>query len=106
VPLAPSDTAAPSAAAIDTLLDRPYRTLRLAWVPELRLLRARSCVTPIPCYSLTALGELQTLLADIAARAPLVRHFVLSSDVPGIFNFGGDLALFVLLVRAGDVESL
>ena len=106
MPLAPSDTAAPSAAAIDTLLARPYRTLRLAWTPELRLLRVRSCVTPIPCYSLAALGELQTLLADIAARAPLVRHFVLSSDVPGIFNFGGDLALFVLLVRAGDVESL
>lgn len=106
MPLAPPDTAAPTAAAIDTLLARPYRTLRLAWTPELRLLRVRTSITPIPCYSLTALGELQALLADIAARAPLVRHFVLSSDVPGIFNFGGDLALFVLLVRAGDVESL
>jgi DSF synthase len=26
--------------------------------------------------------------------------------VPGVFNFGGDLALFVLLARAGDVDSL
>jgi DSF synthase len=26
--------------------------------------------------------------------------------VPRVFNFGGDLALFVLLVRAGDVDSL
>jgi DSF synthase len=31
---------------------------------------------------------------------------VMTSDVPRVFNFGGDLALFVLLVRAGDVESL
>ena len=30
----------------------------------------------------------------------------MSSDVAGIFNFGGDLALFVLLIRARDVESL
>jgi len=35
-----------------------------------------------------------------------VRHLVLSSDVTGVFNFGGDLALFVLLVRAQDVDSL
>jgi DSF synthase len=31
---------------------------------------------------------------------------VLSSDVTGVFNFGGDLALFVLLVRAQDIDSL
>ena len=36
----------------------------------------------------------------------LVRHLVLTSDVTGVFNFGGDLSLFVLLVRAQDVESL
>lgn len=104
---APEAPGAPAAAAgIDSLLARPYRTLRLEWTPELRALRVRTCVTPIQCYSLAAMGELQTLLDDIAARAPLVRHFVLSSDVPGVFNFGGDLALFVLLVRAGDVDSL
>ena len=35
-----------------------------------------------------------------------MRHLVLTSDVAGIFNFGGDLSLFVLLIRARDVESL
>ena len=45
-------------------------------------------------------------MADIAANPGLVRHFVMTSDVPGVFNFGGDLALFVLLVRARDLESL
>jgi DSF synthase len=30
----------------------------------------------------------------------------MTSDVPGVFNFGGDLSLFVLLIRARDVESL
>jgi DSF synthase len=46
------------------------------------------------------------MLDDISANPGLVRHFVMTSDVPKVFNFGGDLALFVLLVRAGDVESL
>ena len=88
------------------LLARPYKTLRLEWTSELRLLRVRTHVRPIQCYSLAALGELQQLLADISANPGLLRHFVLSSDVPLVFNFGGDLSLFVLLVRAGDVESL
>ena len=88
------------------LLGRPYKTIRLEWSSELRLLRVRTCVKPIQCYSLATMGELQLMLADISANPGLVRHFVMTSDVPRVFNFGGDLALFVLLVRAGDIESL
>lgn len=88
------------------LLGRPYKTIRLEWSSDLRLLRVRTCVRPIQCYSLSAMAELQLLLSDIAAQPGLVRHFVMTSDVPGVFNFGGDLALFVLLVRARDVDSL
>jgi DSF synthase len=102
---APAPTAwAPTGVA--ALLGRPYKTLRLEWTSELGLLRVRTCVRPIQCYSLAAMGELQRLLNDISANPGLVRHFVLSSDVPKVFNFGGDLALFVLLVRARDLESL
>jgi DSF synthase len=88
------------------LLGRPYKTLRLEWSSDFSLLRVRTCVKPIQCYSLAAMGELQQMLSDITANPGLVRHFVLTSDVPRVFNFGGDLALFVLLVRAGDIESL
>jgi DSF synthase len=88
------------------MLSRPYRYIRLEWDPELSLLRVRTCVKPIQCYSLAAMGELQQMLVDIAANPGMVRHFVMTSDVPRVFNFGGDLALFVLLVRAGDVDSL
>ena len=98
-------TASP-AVGVAGLLGRPYKTIRLEWTSDLRLLRVRTCVRPIQCYSLSAMGELQQMLADISANPGLVRHFVMSSDVPGVFNFGGDLALFVLLVRAGDVDSL
>ena len=95
-----------SVVGVAGLLGRPYKTIRLEWNSELRLLRVRTCVRPIQCYSLAAMGELQQMLSDISANPGLVRHFVMSSDVPGVFNFGGDLALFVLLVRAGDIESI
>ncbi len=87
-------------------LYRPYKYVRLEWNPEFAMLTMRLAVKPIQCYSLAALGELQQVFSDIGANPGLVRHFVMASDVPGVFNFGGDLSLFVLLVRARDLESL
>jgi DSF synthase len=52
------------------------------------------------------MSELAQMLSDISANPGLVRHFVMTSDVPRVFNFGGDLALFVLLVRAADIDSI
>ena len=95
-----------SSTGLGLLLGRQYKYLRLEWRSELALLRVRTCVTPIQCYSLAGLAEMQRVLDDIAAHPGLVRHLVLSSDVTGVFNFGGDLALFVLLVRARDLDSL
>jgi DSF synthase len=91
---------------LDTLLERRHKFLRLEWNDELGMLRVRTCVKPIQCYSLAGLTEMQRVLDDIAAAPGVVRHLVLSSDVTGVFNFGGDLALFVLLVRARDLDSL
>jgi DSF synthase len=97
---------APEAIGVAALLSRPYKYIRLEWSSELSALRVRTCVTPIQCYSLSAMGELQRVLLDVADNAGLVKHFVMTSDVPGVFNFGGDLSLFVLLIRARDHESL
>jgi DSF synthase len=87
-------------------LGRHYKYIRLEWEPELSMLRLRTCVKPIQCYSLAAMAELQRVLLDIEQSPGLVRHFVMTSDVSGVFNFGGDLSLFVLLIRARDVDSL
>lgn len=91
---------------IPDAFDRRYRYVRLAWNEELQMLRLSTCVKPIQCYSLAAMAELHQVFSDIAANPGLVRHYVMTSDVPGVFNFGGDLALFVLLIRARDIESL
>ena len=91
---------------IAALMNRRFKYIRLEWNEELALLRLRTRVTPIQCYSLAAMAELQHVFNEVAAQPGLVKHYVMSSDVAGIFNFGGDLALFVLLIRARDVESL
>lgn len=92
--------------SIASLLSRTYKFIRLEWTSELSALRVRTCVTPIQCYSLGAMAELQRVLLDITENTGLVKHFVMTSDVPGVFNFGGDLSLFTLLIRARDHESL
>ncbi len=94
------------AVGVSGLLGRPYKTIRLEWSSDVSMLRVKMGVRPIQCYSLAAMAELHQMLSDISVNPGLVRHFVLSSDVPGVFNFGGDLALFVLLARAGDIDSL
>jgi DSF synthase len=87
-------------------MTRPYKYIGLEWNEELRALRLRTRVKPIQCYSLAAMGELQRVFSDITETAGLVKHYVMTSDVPGVFNFGGDLSLFVLLIRARDIDSL
>ena len=88
------------------MMSRAYKYIRLEWNEEMAAVRVSTCVKPIQCYSLAAMGELQRMLQDIEESVPLVKHFVMTSDVPGVFNFGGDLSLFVLLIRARDLDSL
>jgi len=87
-------------------LNRAYKYMRLEWNAEFAVLAARIGVKPIQCYSLAAMAELHQVFSDISANPGLVKHFVMASDVRNVFNFGGDLSLFVLLVRARDLDSL
>ena len=95
-----------STISIPEQLDRIYKYMRLEWSAEFSMLTTRIGVKPIQCYSLAAMAELHQVFSDISANPGLVKHFVMASDVPQVFNFGGDLSLFVLLVRARDLDSL
>lgn len=62
---------------------------------------------PVQCYSPTLLAQLGEISSRVLAKpAGEVRYLVLSSATPGVFNFGGDLALFSLLSKARDKEAL
>ncbi|MEO6563684.1 MAG: crotonase/enoyl-CoA hydratase family protein [Nitrosospira sp.] len=87
-------------------IDRPYKYLQLEWDPVLSLLRMKTKVRPIQCYSLALMAEMHQVLTDISISKGCIKHLVMTSDMPGVFNFGGDLSLFVLLIRARDLDSL
>ena len=85
---------------------KPRKYVKLEWEPVRRMLTLRMNIRPVQCFSLAGMGELQAVLDHLDAHPGSIDFFSLVSDVPGVFNFGGDLALFVLLARAKDVESL
>jgi DSF synthase len=70
---------------------------------------------PRPCFNLQLLAELKDYVASIKASAGTVladgfqhpiSYGVLASSTPGIFNLGGDLALFRMLIQNQDRQSL
>jgi DSF synthase len=67
------------------------------------------------CFSLGLLKDIRahdSALAvnggyiDVDGVSSKVNYYVLGSRVPRVFNLGGDLALFVLLIKARDREAL
>ena len=69
----------------------------------------------VPCYSLGLLKDIlehdQELMrnggkVEVEGQMHDVHHYVTASRIPGIFNVGGDLALFQMLIKAGDRAAL
>src|ERR1044071_5284983 len=69
----------------------------------------------VPCYSLKLLKDIlehdQKLVAnggrlEIDGQLLPVNYYVTASRTPGVFNVGGDLALFALLIKARDRQAL
>jgi len=68
-----------------------------------------------PCFSPALLNNIRSHDSMLEANKGYVPHsgnlhkahyYVVGSRVPGIFNLGGDLALFMMLIRAGEREAL
>ncbi len=68
-----------------------------------------------PCFGLGLLRDIREHDSALAANGGKVevegellpaRYYVCGSRVPGVFNLGGDLALFLMLIRAKDREPL
>lgn len=72
--------------------------------------------TPVPCFNpgvlkevlavQAALKEAQCQIAVDPGRVVSVRWVVVASKVPGVFNLGGDLALFLKLIESQDRQAL
>jgi DSF synthase len=69
----------------------------------------------VPCYSLSLLKDIlehdQQLMrngakVEVDGMMHAVNYYVTASRIPGIFNVGGDLALFSMLIKTGDRQAL
>ena len=69
----------------------------------------------VPCFSVGLLKDIaahEERFAASGGRLELhgeslqVEHYVVASRTPGVFNMGGDLALFALLIRTQDRDAL
>lgn len=69
--------------------------------------QARPSFTPALLRDLHRVqASISGLARRVPGREPLIRSFVLASRTPGVFNLGGDLALFSERIRANDREGL
>ncbi len=62
---------------------------------------------PRPCFTPTLLREGRHYFEKLSAQTKHdIRYMVLASDVPGVYNLGGDLDLFRTLITRKDEEGL
>jgi DSF synthase len=66
---------------------------------------------PRPCFSSALLAECRkvqraVLQSSHEPGAPPIEYLVLASGIPGVFNLGGDLAMFMRLIKEGEREAL
>jgi len=96
-------------------LDGYHRQLEMQFDPELGALWMLMRPEGVPCFNLDLLADLidgSRLIEANEGRvnvdgAPVpVRYCVIASRAPGVFNYGGDLALFARLAQARDRQRL
>jgi DSF synthase len=83
--------------------DEPHQAIWYYFSPTLR-----------PCFSLKMLQEIRDLFQGVtdyflsrnSDSEPPIRYLILTSQIPGIFNLGGDLALFSQLIKAKNRQQL
>ena len=90
-----------------------YRHLSTRFEPQYGALWLILDPKPRPCVSLELIDELRRFHEEMArtfeARddgSQPIQYFIAASRSPGIFNLGGDLALFARCVQGNDVETL
>jgi len=88
--------------------------IELVYKAETRVLWQFMAPTERPSFTLGLLSDMNEALDMVeaafadegSAAQPPIRYLVLASHLPGIFNLGGDLPLFMRLIADGDRDSL
>jgi len=97
-----------------TLRTTPFREVEVEYDTSAKVVWQFMKFRRRPSVTLELLSEIkkiqgmieQALQVPGAEADPPVRHVILASRLPGVFNMGGDLPLFVELIRKQDPEGL
>ena len=97
-----------------TALDTRYEELEVSFDAQERVFWKHMSSQTRPSYTLAMLRDirramnlLKGMFRDYRDEGdPPVKYVVFASRMPGVFNLGGDLPLFVELIRRGDRDGL
>ena len=81
-------------------------SLRVEYDAEQRAVWMYMCPGGRPCFSANLLGDILAQQRAVADEPDAVDFVVLASDVPNVFNLGGDLDLFRTLALKKDEAGL
>lgn len=96
-------------------IGKPYKQLVVEYDPEMRAVWTYLNPTGTPCFNLGILNELidnhKSFVANdgkalCEGNLEPIDYFVGASKTEHVFNYGGDLALFVLLIKSRDRQAL
>ncbi|MET0026466.1 MAG: crotonase/enoyl-CoA hydratase family protein [Candidatus Thiodiazotropha sp.] len=95
------------------IIEHSYNTLNVSYQEDLKAQFFAMNPGAIPCFSHQLLHDIdsfQKSLTDQISRNSLphqpIDYLIFTSDVPGVFNLGGDLAFFVDCIKNNDRETL
>ncbi|MEJ2590214.1 MAG: crotonase/enoyl-CoA hydratase family protein [Candidatus Thiodiazotropha sp.] len=90
-------------------MDHHYDTLNIRYADHIKALYFAMEPGKIPCFShqlLKDIDKFQTRTSEHLSRnynpENPIDYLIFTSDVPGIFNLGGDLEFFVSTIKRGD----
>ncbi len=87
--------------------DRDYSQLITHYDENYQLAWGYMNAAPRPCFTTRLLEELHDWFHELATQTERdVKYVVLASDVPGVYNLGGDLQLFKKMINANNRDGL
>src|SRR4029077_4580141 len=101
--------------AIEGMFERRYSQIEVKFDPDYAIAWTYLNPSGVPCFNLALLNELREHDASIEANGGRVlhegelrqiRYYVGASKAEHVFNLGGDLALFVQLIKSQDRAAL
>lgn len=91
--------------SIDLGFTESFSELHVEYDKDLQAIWAYMQGIPRPCFTPTLLKEVITLNARIPQLGG-VKYVIGASDVPQVYNLGGDLNLFLQYIEQGEREQL